>query len=102
MLVDMLIIILIWKLVQGLHLLQDQLSGSAASFNDCSKANLDKLVEIANELLGAKVSRVDLETGRNVEVHAGGTNMEQLAEFAQLLSDERRRRSSSVNVPYTN
>jgi hypothetical protein len=46
----------------------DQLSGSAGSIDDCSKENMDRLVEIGNELLRKNVSRVDLETGRNVEM----------------------------------
>uniref|UniRef100_A0A453MG99 Patatin n=1 Tax=Aegilops tauschii subsp. strangulata TaxID=200361 RepID=A0A453MG99_AEGTS len=77
---------------QYLRIQYDQLSGSAGSIDDCSKANLDKLVEIGNELLGKKVSQVDLETGRNVEVPDEGTNADQLAKFAKQLSHERRRR----------
>nr|BAJ93392.1 predicted protein [Hordeum vulgare subsp. vulgare]BAJ94292.1 predicted protein [Hordeum vulgare subsp. vulgare] len=83
---------------QYLRIQYDQLSGSAGSIDDCSKANLNKLVEIGNELLGKKVSQVDLETGRNMEVPGGGTNAEQLAEYAKQLSNERRRRSTSVSV----
>lgn len=75
----------------------DQLSGSAGSIDDCSKANLDKLVEIGYELLGKKVSQVDLETGRNVEVPDEGTNAEQLAKFAKQLSHERRRRHKTTS-----
>jgi hypothetical protein len=70
----------------------DKLSGSAGSIDDCSKANLDRLVKIGDELLAEKVSGVDLETGRNVEVPGGGTNAEELAKYARQLSDERRRR----------
>ena len=72
----------------------DQLSGSAGSIDDCSKANLDRLVEIGNELLRNYVSRVDLETGRNVEMPGEGTNAEQLAKFAKHLSAERSRRNN--------
>ncbi|VAI39977.1 unnamed protein product [Triticum turgidum subsp. durum] len=78
------------------YLLQyDKLSGSAGSIDDCSKANLDKLVKIGEELLSEKVSGVDLETGRNVEVPGGGTNAEELAKYARQLSDERRRRRNN-------
>nr|CAB3481231.1 unnamed protein product [Digitaria exilis] len=70
----------------------DQLTGSAGSMDDCSKGNMDNLVKIGKELLSKNVSRVDLETGRNVDVPGEGTNAEQLARFAKKLSDERRRR----------
>jgi uncharacterized membrane protein len=70
----------------------DQLTGSAGSIDDCSKENMDKLVKIGKDLLRQKVSRVDLETGRNVDVPGEGTNAEQLTKFAKQLSEERRRR----------
>ncbi|PWZ57309.1 Patatin-like protein 2 [Zea mays] len=70
----------------------DQLTGSAGSIDDSSKKNMDRLVRIGNKLLDMNVSRVDLETGRNVEVPGAGTNAERLAKFARQLSDERRRR----------
>jgi hypothetical protein len=75
-----------------LRIQYDQLTGSAGSIDDCSKENMDKLVQIGKDLLGQNVSRVDLETGKNVEVPGAGTNAEQLAKFAKQLSDERRRR----------
>lgn len=80
-----------------LRIQYDQLTGSAGSIDDCSKENMDKLVRIGKELLSKKVSRVDLETGRNVEVPGEGTNAEQLAKFAKKLSDERRRRRKLSN-----
>ncbi|KAF7076191.1 hypothetical protein CFC21_080882 [Triticum aestivum] len=86
---------------QYLRIQYDQLSGSAGSIDDCSKANLDKLVEIGNELLGKKVSQVDLETGRNVEVPDEGTNADQLAKFAKQLSHERRRRHNELATAKT-
>jgi hypothetical protein len=70
----------------------DQLTGSAGSIDDCSKENMDKLVKIGKDLLRQKVSRVDLETGRIVDVPGEGTNAEQLTKFAKQLSEERRRR----------
>ncbi|RLM61776.1 patatin-like protein 2 [Panicum miliaceum] len=70
----------------------DQLTGSAGSIDDCSKENMDKLVKMGKDLLNKTVSRVDLETGRNVDVPGEGTNAEKLAMFAKQLSDERRRR----------
>lgn len=75
-----------------LRIQYDQLSGSAGSIDDSSKANMDKLVQIGKKLLKTNVCRVDLETGRYEEVPGVGTNAEQLAKFAKHLSDERRRR----------
>ncbi|NP_001353913.1 Patatin-like protein 2-like [Zea mays] len=75
-----------------LRIQYDQLTGSAGSIDDSSKKNMDRLVRIGNKLLDMNVSRVDLETGRNVEVPGAGTNAERLAKFARQLSDERRRR----------
>ncbi|XP_037422919.1 patatin-like protein 2 isoform X1 [Triticum dicoccoides] len=80
---------------QYLRIQYDKLSGSAGSIDDSSKANLDRLVKIGEELLSEKVSGVDLETGRNVEVPGGGTNAEELAKYAKQLSDERRRRRNN-------
>jgi len=75
-----------------LRIQYDQLTGSAGSIDDCSKENMDKLVQIGKDLLSQNVSRVDLETGKNKDVPSAGTNAEQLAKFAKQLSDERRRR----------
>ncbi|GJN15948.1 hypothetical protein PR202_gb02897 [Eleusine coracana subsp. coracana] len=75
-----------------LRIQYDQLTGNAGSIDNCSKENMDKLVKIGRGLLMKHVSRVDLETGRFVEVAGEGTNAEQLAKFAKQLSAERRRR----------
>ncbi|KAL6647462.1 hypothetical protein ACP70R_014899 [Stipagrostis hirtigluma subsp. patula] len=79
-----------------LRIQYDQLTGSAGSIDDCSKENMDKLVEIGKELLSKNVSWVDLETGRNVEVPGEGTNAEKLTKFAKQLSEERRRRLNEL------
>ncbi|XP_062192940.1 patatin-like protein 2 isoform X2 [Phragmites australis] len=81
-----------------LRIQYDQLTGSAGSIDDCSKENMDKLVRIGKKLLNKNVSRVDLETGRIVEVPGVGTNAGQLAKFAKQLSYERRRRQNQL--PY--
>lgn len=81
-----------------LRIQYDQLSGSAGSIDDCSKENMDRLVEIGEELLRKNVSRVDLETGRNVEMPGEGTNAQQLTKFAKLLSDERRQRKEMPQI----
>nr|CAB3481232.1 unnamed protein product [Digitaria exilis] len=72
------------------------LTGTAGSIDDCSKENMDKLVRIGKRLLDMNVSRVDLETGRIVEVPGVGTNAEQLTRFAKQFSDERRRRQNEL------
>ncbi|WVZ92466.1 hypothetical protein U9M48_038529, partial [Paspalum notatum var. saurae] len=79
------------------YICYDQLTGSAGSIDDTSKENMDNLVSIGKGLLSQNVSRVDLETGQNVEVPGGGTNAEQLVKFAKQLSDERRRRQKLSN-----
>ncbi|GJN03792.1 hypothetical protein PR202_ga21271 [Eleusine coracana subsp. coracana] len=77
-----------------LRIQYDQLTGSAGSIDDCSKENMDKLKSIGEELLSKPVTRVDLETGKLVAVPGGVTNAEQLAKFAKVLSEERRRRQN--------
>ncbi|CAL5001624.1 unnamed protein product [Urochloa decumbens] len=79
-----------------LRIQYDRLTGSAGSIDDSSKKNMDRLVRIGKRLLDMSVSRVDLETGRTVEVPGMGTNAEQLTRFAKLLSDERRRRQNEL------
>uniref|UniRef100_A0A0D9X8X2 Patatin n=1 Tax=Leersia perrieri TaxID=77586 RepID=A0A0D9X8X2_9ORYZ len=80
-----------------LRIQYDQLKGTAGSIDDCSKENMDKLVEIGNDLLKRNVSRVDLETGHYVDVPGEGTNEQQLTKFAQQLSDERKRRQKELS-----
>ncbi|TVU05523.1 hypothetical protein EJB05_48689, partial [Eragrostis curvula] len=80
-----------------LRIQYDQLTGSAGSIDDCSKENMNKLMSIGDELLSKHVSRVDLETGKFVEVPGEGTNAQQLAKFAKVLSEERRRRQNELS-----
>ena len=47
-------------------------------------------VEIGKEVLKKPVSRVNLDTGRFEQFEGEGTNEEALAEFAKLLSEERK------------
>jgi hypothetical protein len=47
-------------------------------------------VEIGKEVLKKPVSRVNLDTGRFEQIEGEGTNEEALAEFAKLLSEERK------------
>ncbi|XP_078156824.1 patatin-like protein 2 [Carex rostrata] len=75
-----------------LRITDDCLEGTAASMDNSSNENLQKLVQIGNELLKKPVSRVNLETGNIEPVVNGGTNEEELTRFAKILSDERRMR----------
>ncbi|XP_074569858.1 patatin-like protein 2 [Curcuma longa] len=78
-----------------LRIQDDTLVGNVASIDASTKQNLANLMEIGNNLLKKRVSRVDLENGCTYEPCAGeGTNEEVLASFAQRLSDERRLRNS--------
>ncbi|KAI8549870.1 hypothetical protein RHMOL_Rhmol06G0058500 [Rhododendron molle] len=102
-----------------LRIQDDTLSGTDASVDVSTKANLDKLVKIGESLLKKPVSRVNLETGLSEPVKACGTNEEALKKygfwaikiirfnlirifflFAKLLSDELRLRQ--LASPLTN
>ncbi|KAH7566540.1 hypothetical protein JRO89_XS08G0181500 [Xanthoceras sorbifolium] len=76
-----------------LRIQEDSLSGDAASMDISTKENMQKLVEIGTNLLKEPVSRVVLETGRFQKIEGGHTNEEALADFAKLLSEERKLRS---------
>lgn len=54
--------------------------------------NMEKLVQIGNDLLKKPISRVNLETGRYEQVVGEGTNEAAIVRFAQLLSEERKLR----------
>lgn len=70
------------------------MTGDVASVDIATKENLQKLVETGEALLKKPVSRVNLETGKFEAVDGEGTNEEALAEFARLLSEERKLRLS--------
>ncbi|XP_057500789.1 patatin-like protein 2 [Actinidia eriantha] len=74
-----------------LRIQDDTLTGDAASLDIATKENMQRLVQIGNELLKKPMSRVNLETGR-FEVVGEGTNEEALIRFAEQLSEERKRR----------
>jgi hypothetical protein len=56
----------------------DSLEGSALSLDDSSKANLERLVQIAQSLLDEPVAERDFHTGDLVPVPTGETNREAL------------------------
>lgn len=74
---------------------EDALSGEASSLDIATPENMEKLVDIGNDLLQKPVSRVNLETGGYELVHGEGTNEDALIRFSRLLSDERKFRQLS-------
>ncbi|OVA10382.1 Patatin/Phospholipase A2-related [Macleaya cordata] len=70
----------------------DDLEGNAASVDISTEENMKKLIQIGQDLLKKRVSRVNLDTGVYEEVKGEGTNEEALIRFAKLLSDERKAR----------
>ncbi|XP_070056312.1 patatin-like protein 2 [Nicotiana tomentosiformis] len=77
-----------------LRIQEDELSGTEASVDIATKENLERLVEIGQNLLKKPLSRVNLETGLTEPIPRGGTNEEALIRFARLLVNERRLRES--------
>lgn len=75
-----------------LRIQYDTLTGDESSVDIATTENLQKLVQIGNDLLKKPISRVNLETGRFDEVQGEGTNEEALIRFAELLSAEKKLR----------
>ena len=63
----------------------DTLTGTAASVDDSTKENLNKLVEIGEKLLKKPVSRVNLQTGYSEPVKNCGTNEEALRMYEKEM-----------------
>ena len=68
--------------------------GDTSSLDIATDKNMKALEDIGRTLLNEKVSRVDLETGMFQEVEGEGTNSEALTRFANLISEERKRRQT--------
>ena len=64
--------------------------GNESSVDIATPENLERLVEIGNNLLEKPVSRVNFETGQHEAIQGEGTNSEALTQFAKLLSQERK------------
>lgn len=79
-----------------LRIQDDELTGRTSSTDYSSKENLLNLVEVGKNLLKKPVSRVNLDTGRYEACDGEGTNEDELSRFAQMLSEERRRRIARV------
>ncbi|BAF23592.1 Os08g0376500 [Oryza sativa Japonica Group] len=75
-----------------LRIQDDDLTGDAASVDVATPENLRALAGAGAALLRRQACRVDVETGRNVADAGRGTNEEELARFARMLSMERRAR----------
>ena len=76
----------------------DTLTGDAASVDVSSEENLLKLVHIGEGLLKKPVSRVNLDTGTYEAVQMAGTNEEELARLAKMLSSERQIRVRKMRL----
>ncbi|KAL8128147.1 hypothetical protein AgCh_014926 [Apium graveolens] len=83
-----------------LRIQDDTLTGTDASTDICTKENLERLLEIGENLLKKPVSRINLHNGDHEPVKNGRTNEEELKRFAKLLSEERRLRE--LKSPRTN
>lgn len=68
--------------------------GDTSTVDVATSENLQRLMEIGQELLKKPVSRVNLDTGRLEELKDEGTNEEALAHFARLLVEERKLRKN--------
>lgn len=80
-------------LVVDIH--NDMLTDDESSVDIATTKNLQNLVQIGEKLLDKRVSRVNLETGKFVEVVDAGTNREALTGFAKLLSAEKKLREAN-------
>ncbi|MCD9640962.1 Patatin-like protein 2, partial [Datura stramonium] len=74
--------IVVWLVHKGSTPLfeEDGLSGREASVDVATKENMERLVEIGENLLKKPISRVNLETGLTEPIPKGGTNEEALKE----------------------
>ncbi|KAL5209233.1 hypothetical protein ABZP36_004856 [Zizania latifolia] len=75
-----------------LRIQDNSLHGAAATVDTATPENMRDLVGIGERMLEQRVSRVNLETGKYVEVPGEGSNADALAGFARQLSEERRTR----------
>ena len=66
------------------------MTGEASTADIATEENLQKLMEIGNELLKKRVSKLNFETGLLEEVEGGHTNEEALAKFAKKLHEQRK------------
>ncbi|KAI3898007.1 hypothetical protein MKX03_027542 [Papaver bracteatum] len=67
----------------------DDLVGNTASLDISTKKNMQKLIQIGQDLLKKTMCRVNLENGISEEVEGACTNQEALIRFVKVLSNER-------------
>ncbi|GJV96973.1 patatin-like protein 2 [Tanacetum coccineum] len=75
-----------------LRIQDDTLTGDLSSVDIATEENLKALNQVGIKLLDKPVCHADFKTGEFKPVEGGGTNREALQKFAQLLSDERKKR----------
>lgn len=63
---------------------EDTLKGDVASADVATKENMEKLVEVGNNLLKKPVSRVNLDTGHYEPLEDAGTNEEALKRLVRI------------------
>ncbi|KAE8126195.1 hypothetical protein FH972_020936 [Carpinus fangiana] len=85
-----------------LRIQDDNLSGEVSSVDIATKKNLDDLVEVGDELLKKRVSKVNLDTGLEVNYGDHETNKEALTRFARLLSEEKQLRHANKSAANSN
>ncbi|KAH7853049.1 hypothetical protein Vadar_032606 [Vaccinium darrowii] len=89
------------RMLNYLRIQDDTLTGDASSVDIATTENLQKLVQIGNDLLRKPISRVNVETGRFDEVQGEGTNEAALLRFAEQLSAEKKLRQGG-KIPFRN
>lgn len=72
------------------------MKGDTASVDISTEKNLNSLVGVGKRLLKRPPSMVNVESSRFEEVKDGGTNEDALANFAKMLSEERRSRMANL------
>jgi len=85
-----------------LRIQDDNLSGEVSSVDIATKKNLDDLVEVGDELLKKRVSKVNLDTGLEANYGDHETNKEALTRFARLLSKEKQLRHANKSAANSN
>jgi hypothetical protein len=73
-----------------LRIQDNSLRGAAATVDDTTPEDIRAFVMFGERMLDQRVSRVNVETGRNGSVTGEGSNADALAKFAKQLSKERR------------
>ncbi|TMW93654.1 hypothetical protein EJD97_011345 [Solanum chilense] len=81
-----------------LRIQEDELIGTEASVDVATKENLERLVEIGENLLKKPLSRVNLETGLSEPIPEGGTNEEALKRYIYHQIQPKRKKKSPKRI----